>query len=263
MTDHSLNRFVAQGTAAQRAAFTPSPPTPASGPSQGYVWYETDTGLVWAWYTGGSDWVQLNTPVFLGSGAPSTLKYEGALYIDDTASPAALYVQHSGAWHAVGASGGGGGGGGGGGSPAYFGTEPIILGTVGTFNGGYGSWSPVFLGAGAVVEDVCWLATVAATTTWYGGLYADNGSGFPGALLAQTAAQTDIAIGVNAAALSSPYTVPTSGLYWIYFGTSNTVNFRALGGGSFVGGGYPTPPSTAPSSMGIGGPYGVFASGTL
>lgn len=43
MSNTNLNQFISYGTAAQRAAFTPSPPTPASGPSPGYVWIETDT----------------------------------------------------------------------------------------------------------------------------------------------------------------------------------------------------------------------------
>lgn len=54
MSDLTLNRFLAYGTAAERAAFTPDPPTPASGPDQGYVWYETDTGALYAW--DGSAW---------------------------------------------------------------------------------------------------------------------------------------------------------------------------------------------------------------
>jgi len=57
MSDSTLNRVVASGTAAQRAAFTPSPATPASGPAQGYIWYETDTGLLWTWT--GSVWTTI------------------------------------------------------------------------------------------------------------------------------------------------------------------------------------------------------------
>jgi hypothetical protein len=56
MTDTTLNRFLAWGTAAQRTAFTPSVPTPASGPNQVYEWEESDTGLRWAYVNGG--WVQ-------------------------------------------------------------------------------------------------------------------------------------------------------------------------------------------------------------
>lgn len=49
MTDATLNRFLAWGTAAARAAFTPSVPSPASGPSQAYLWAESDTGLLYAY----------------------------------------------------------------------------------------------------------------------------------------------------------------------------------------------------------------------
>jgi hypothetical protein len=54
MSDITLNRFVSRGTAAERAAFTPDPPTPASGPDPGYFWLETDTGSTYAWT--GSAW---------------------------------------------------------------------------------------------------------------------------------------------------------------------------------------------------------------
>lgn len=57
MTDSTLNAFLARGTQAQRIAFTPSPPTPASGPSPGYSWFETDTGDSYAY--SGSGWVRL------------------------------------------------------------------------------------------------------------------------------------------------------------------------------------------------------------
>lgn len=63
MADSTLNRFIASGTAAERAAFTPTPPTPASGPDQGYFFYETDTGDTYSW--DGSAWQQINT----GAGA--------------------------------------------------------------------------------------------------------------------------------------------------------------------------------------------------
>lgn len=47
MTDATLNRFLAHGTAADRASFVPDPPTPASGPDPLYVWKESDTGDVY------------------------------------------------------------------------------------------------------------------------------------------------------------------------------------------------------------------------
>lgn len=55
MSDTTLNRFLARGTNAERLAFTPVPPTPASGPDNLYVFYETDTGNVFMW--DGADWV--------------------------------------------------------------------------------------------------------------------------------------------------------------------------------------------------------------
>lgn len=60
MADTTLNRFLASGTAAERAAFTPSPPTPASGPSPTYVWHEEDTGNTYSWRHDTSAWVQIN-----------------------------------------------------------------------------------------------------------------------------------------------------------------------------------------------------------
>lgn len=59
MSDTTLNQFLARGTSAQRVAFTPSPPTPAAGPSSGYSWFETDTGLLYAW--NGSAWQKAST----------------------------------------------------------------------------------------------------------------------------------------------------------------------------------------------------------
>lgn len=70
MADATLNRFLARGTAAQRAAFTPSPPTPASGPSPTYLWYETDTGKTYAW--DGAAWDQVATAISVGTTAPSS-----------------------------------------------------------------------------------------------------------------------------------------------------------------------------------------------
>lgn len=49
MSDQRVNAFVASGTAAERAAFTPDPPTVLFGPDHGYFWYETDTGDLYAW----------------------------------------------------------------------------------------------------------------------------------------------------------------------------------------------------------------------
>lgn len=63
MSDAILNKFVASGTAAERAAFTPDPPTPAAGPDHGYLWFETDTDSLYAWDESLStpDWVLIST----------------------------------------------------------------------------------------------------------------------------------------------------------------------------------------------------------
>lgn len=57
--DALLNQFISQGTAAERAAFTPTPPTPIAGPEVGYFWFETDTGDFYGWNTGGAAWVKI------------------------------------------------------------------------------------------------------------------------------------------------------------------------------------------------------------
>ncbi len=56
-TDTTLNAYLARGTAAAMAAFTPTPPTPAAGADNGYLWYQTDTGKLYAWT--GAAWVQV------------------------------------------------------------------------------------------------------------------------------------------------------------------------------------------------------------
>lgn len=58
MTDSAFNQFVNYGTNADRLAYTPSPPTPASGPLPLYIWYETDTGDTYAYDTA---WHKINT----------------------------------------------------------------------------------------------------------------------------------------------------------------------------------------------------------
>lgn len=68
MADAILNRFVAAGTAAERAAFTPDPPSPAVGPDHGYYWFETDTEALYAWNPEGSpaNWVLVASAGGLG-----------------------------------------------------------------------------------------------------------------------------------------------------------------------------------------------------
>jgi phage-related tail fiber protein len=59
MADSTLNRFLSAGTAVQRVAYTPSPPTPPSGPTPGYFWHETDTGDTYSWKAG-TGWIKVN-----------------------------------------------------------------------------------------------------------------------------------------------------------------------------------------------------------
>lgn len=55
MSDSALNYFCSSGTAAEMAAHTPSPPTPAAGPDYGVRWFQTDTGDTYEW--DGAVWV--------------------------------------------------------------------------------------------------------------------------------------------------------------------------------------------------------------
>lgn len=48
MSDTTYSTFQHYGTAAQRAAFVPAP---AAGIQPVYIWYETDTGLVYLYHT--------------------------------------------------------------------------------------------------------------------------------------------------------------------------------------------------------------------
>lgn len=59
MADSALNRYVMQGTSTQRASYTPSPATVASGQPLGVFWFETNTSELWCWNDGTSAWVQI------------------------------------------------------------------------------------------------------------------------------------------------------------------------------------------------------------
>jgi hypothetical protein len=74
MTDSTLNVFVGYGTEAARAAFTPSPPTPASGFSPLYVYRATDTKHLWLYDTSWHD---------LG-------KFEGSFALVDDITPSQI-----------------------------------------------------------------------------------------------------------------------------------------------------------------------------
>jgi hypothetical protein len=73
MSDATINRFLARGTTAQRTAFTPSAPTPSSGPSQGYLWWDTDLQAEYAYDFGLAAWVAT------GGGGTGTVTHTGNL----------------------------------------------------------------------------------------------------------------------------------------------------------------------------------------
>lgn len=81
MPDGLLNQFLAIGTAAERAAFTPDPPTVLAGPDQGYAFYETDTGKLFLF--DGAALVEYD-PASSGAGVGDLL---AANNLSDLASP--------------------------------------------------------------------------------------------------------------------------------------------------------------------------------
>lgn len=106
MSDTTFNQFVSQGTAAERAAHTPDPPTVASGPDPGYFWFETDTEDTYAWDSGLAAWVQVNT----GGGGGGTGDVDGPASATDNAiarfdGTTGKIIQNSGITIADGATG--------------------------------------------------------------------------------------------------------------------------------------------------------------
>lgn len=74
MSDASINQFVGSvADAAARAAFTPSPPTPASGPANGYTLYQRDTDVLYSWDSAAAAWVQV------GGGGANVVTAAGTL----------------------------------------------------------------------------------------------------------------------------------------------------------------------------------------
>lgn len=74
MSDSTVNRFVGSvADAAARAAFTPAPPTPASGPAQGYTLYQRDTDVLYSWDSAAAAWVQV------GGGGANVVTAAGTL----------------------------------------------------------------------------------------------------------------------------------------------------------------------------------------
>ncbi len=61
MSDSTLNSFIGRGTTTQRLAFTPSVPTPASGPAQGYLFWDTTLQAEYAWDVLSTSWVAVSS----------------------------------------------------------------------------------------------------------------------------------------------------------------------------------------------------------
>lgn len=79
MSDILINQYLSRGTAAERAAFTPNPPTPTAGNDHGYLWYETDTGKLYAWDGSAWDLASTLTPGFVTIAAEADLPNERRL----------------------------------------------------------------------------------------------------------------------------------------------------------------------------------------
>ena len=89
--------------------------------------------------------------------------------------------------------------------------------------------SKVYLTAGTVVSNVWAFALTTATTTVYAGIYAVNGSGQPSTLLANGSLSNTTANQSVQVPMSAPYTIPTSGTYYLALGNSVAVSwFRGL-----------------------------------
>lgn len=83
MSDPCLNYYVSRGTTTQRLAFTPTPATPAAGPSPGYLWWDTTLQEEFAYDFLSSAWV--STAGSGGAGPPFLLLTADPISpVDDT-----------------------------------------------------------------------------------------------------------------------------------------------------------------------------------
>lgn len=74
MSDPCLNYYVSRGTTTQRNAFTPTPATPAAGPSPGYLWWDTTLQEEFAYDFLSTAWVSTG-----GSGSGTVTHSAGSL----------------------------------------------------------------------------------------------------------------------------------------------------------------------------------------
>jgi len=149
----TIINYLGEGLAANR----PAAPIPFSGGLAFY--YATDTATLSFYDYSTSAWITVGGgggSVSFGSGAPSTLVSEGAIYFNTASTPYVGYVQHSSAWHSFSSSGGG----------FSAGSPPTIV-QFGYENSGSAS---VTLGAaptnGNTLVALCWTSNNAAGAGW-------------------------------------------------------------------------------------------------
>jgi hypothetical protein len=156
-------------------------------------------------------------------------------------------------------SGGGGGASSTASTNVAFGNTTITTGS-GSFGSGLMLYTSAYVPAGVNISSVSVEVPSAATGTWYGAIYSDNGSGSPSTRLALSAAQTNMVTGIN----SAPVTYTSTGQYlWFAVSTQFAWSYNTNSNGNGV---YSTsvtiPPSTAPSPTVFSGTnYCVFATG--
>jgi hypothetical protein len=97
VADVTINKFVGTGTAAVMGAFNPVPPTPATPPGNGYLFWNTDDETLYAWdgaaWTSTRNTVGQLSPIGLvidGGGATLTTGIKGDIYCPYTGTITAV-----------------------------------------------------------------------------------------------------------------------------------------------------------------------------